>query len=205
MFPFQVLLFLYLSPFQCHSFSPIYNSDGLVCVYVVRQSPSSLKRTETGDPSGKLSCVIPSRSPLFSWGRGSFFLLYWLGIVCRSSWVHRALLTCFFQSREGAACCCPTSGWPCDLLQNTWALQRLQAKGAAINERGVARKENEDELLKHTLWKISILHRAVATIQYFCMGFSNISSDSPATTLASLGILLADSSVFYSIITFERF
>lgn len=44
---------------------------------------------------------LPSRDPA---GRGSLFLLYRLGIGCRSFWAQRVLPTCF-SSQEKTACC----------------------------------------------------------------------------------------------------
>lgn len=56
----------------------------------------------------------PTRGP---WGQGSLFLLYWLGIVCHSSWSRHALPTWHFQSRAATVYCFPLSGWPCDLRE----------------------------------------------------------------------------------------
>lgn len=109
-----VFLFESLSPFLCHPFSAMYNSDRSVSVCVVQTDPVlSKKNRDRRTEARHYTWRLPTRGP---WGRGSLFLLYWLGIVCRSSWAHHALLTCFFQSREGTACCFPPSGWPCDFL-----------------------------------------------------------------------------------------
>lgn len=148
-----------------HSFSPIYNSDRSVCACVVQTVLSALQQDQRQERPRRLArhdtSRLPTRGP---WGRGSLFLLYRLGIVCRISWARHALPTCFFQSREGTACFfLPlrlTLWLPCRntkfLQRNSRACQSLWAKGAAINEYGGARKENKDVFLEYTLWKTSV-------------------------------------------------
>lgn len=122
-----------------YCFSPIYNSDRSECVSVVQTDLLPYpKRTETGKPrrpAWHYSWRLPTRGPR---GRASLFLLYRLGIVCRSSWAHRVLLTCFSSQEKAQLVVFPPLGltlWLlkrfCEILnikQATFLLQLLIMK-----------------------------------------------------------------------------